>query len=37
MAALLTELSQPIPPETIWEMERNYDDWLPKSVRCRTA
>jgi hypothetical protein len=37
MAALLSELSQPIPPETIWEMTRNYDDWLPKSVRCRTA
>ena len=37
MAALLTELSQPIPPETIWDMTRNYDDWLPKSVRCRTA
>src|SRR5919108_2524534 len=37
MAALLTDLSQPIPPETIWEMKRNYDDWLPKSVRCRTA
>jgi hypothetical protein len=37
MAALLTDLSQPIPPETIWAMKRNYDDWLPKSVRCRTA
>jgi hypothetical protein len=37
MSALLTDLSQPIPPETIWEMECNYDDWLPKSVRCRTA
>jgi hypothetical protein len=37
MAALLTELSRPIPPETIWGMRRNYDDWLPKSVRCRTA
>jgi len=37
MAALLNDLSQPIPPETIWEMKRNYDDWLPKSVRCRTA
>jgi hypothetical protein len=37
MAALLTDLSQPIPPETIWDMKRNYDDWLPKSVRCRTA
>ena len=37
MSALLTDLSQPIPPETIWDMNRNYDDWLPKSVRCRTA
>jgi hypothetical protein len=37
MSALLTDLSQPIPPETIWDMKQNYDDWLPKSVRCRTA
>jgi hypothetical protein len=37
MASLLTDLNQPIPPETIWEMKHNYDDWLPKSVRCRTA
>jgi hypothetical protein len=37
MAPLLTDLSQPIPPETIWNMKRNYDDWLPKAVRCRTA
>jgi hypothetical protein len=37
MAGLLTDLNQPIPPETIWEMKCNYDDWLPKSVRCRTA
>jgi hypothetical protein len=37
MAALLSDLSRPIPPETIWEAKRNYDDWLPKSVRCRTA
>jgi hypothetical protein len=37
MAAVLTDLSRPIPPETIWEMTRNYDDWLPKSVRCRAA
>src|SRR6185436_13775475 len=37
MSALLTDLDQPIPPETIWEMKQNYDDWLPKSVRCRTA
>lgn len=37
MAGLLADLDQPIPPETIWDMKRNYDDWLPKSVRCRTA
>jgi hypothetical protein len=37
MAGLLTDLDGPIPPETIWNMKRNYDDWLPKSVRCRTA
>lgn len=37
MSPLLSELAQPIPPETIWEMQRNYDDWLPKTVRCRTA
>lgn len=37
MTALLSELSQPIPPETIWEMKQDHDDWLPKSVRCRTA
>jgi hypothetical protein len=37
MARLLTDLSQPIPPEAIWDMKQNYDDWLPKSVRCRTA
>ncbi len=27
----------PIPPETIWEMERNYEEWLPKTVRVKTA
>jgi hypothetical protein len=37
MAGELRDLSRPIPPETIWDMKRNYDDWLPKSVRCRTA
>jgi hypothetical protein len=37
MAPLLSELSRPIPPETIWEAKKNYDDWLPKTVRCRTA
>lgn len=37
MAGELSDLSKPIPPETIWDMKSNYDDWLPKSVRCRTA
>src|ERR1041384_4258671 len=37
MAGLLSDLNQPVPPESISEMKRNYDDWLPKSVRCRTA
>jgi len=34
---LLEPMDEPIPPETIWRMERNYDEWLPKSVRVRTA
>jgi hypothetical protein len=33
----LTDLSLPIPPETIWEMQNNYEDWLPKTVRVKTA
>jgi hypothetical protein len=33
----LTALTQPIPPETVWSMTRNYDEWLPKAMRMRTA
>ena len=33
----LSPLVAPIPPETIWEMERNYDEWLPKAMRQQTA
>jgi len=33
----LSELAAPIPPETIWGMTRNYDEWLPKTMRQRTA
>ena len=33
----LTPLASPIPPETITAMRRNNDDWLPKTVRLRTA
>jgi hypothetical protein len=34
---LLEPLEQPIPPETIWEMTKNYGELLPKTVRVRTA
>lgn len=37
MLPLLQPLSMPIPPETIWEMEKNYEEWLPKTVRVKTA
>ena len=33
----LTLMEDPIPPETITRMERDYDEWLPKTVRVRTA
>ncbi|WP_374384768.1 hypothetical protein [Dongia sp.] len=34
---LLTPMSDPIPPETIWEMKHDYEEWLPKTVRVSTA
>lgn len=34
---LLSPMNDPIPPETIWEMEHDYEEWLPKSVRAQTA
>jgi hypothetical protein len=34
---LLEPLEQPIPPETIWEMTRNYGELLPKTARVKTA
>jgi hypothetical protein len=37
MLPLLTEMAMPIPPETIWEMQKNYEEWLPKTVRVKTA
>jgi hypothetical protein len=33
----LSALAAPIPPETVWGMTRNYDEWLPKAMRLRTA
>jgi hypothetical protein len=38
--ALLPHLSRmeaPIPPETIWEMQADYEEWLPKTARVMTA
>ncbi len=37
MRPLLAEMAMPIPPETIWEMTHNYEEWLPKTVRVKTA
>jgi len=37
MLPLLAPLAMPIPPETVWEMKRNYEELLPKTVRSRTA
>jgi len=37
MLPLLSEMAMPIPPETVWEMEKNYEEWLPKTARVRTA
>jgi hypothetical protein len=33
----LQPLDQPIPPETIWNMTRNYGERLPKTARLKTA
>jgi hypothetical protein len=33
----LEPMAMPIPPETIWEMKHDYEEWLPKTVRVRTA
>ena len=32
----LEPIDQPIPPETIWEMRRDYGELLPKTSRSRT-
>jgi len=34
---LLETLEQPIPPETIWELTKNYGERLPKTARMKTA
>ena len=34
---LLSPMSDPIPPGTIWDMKHDYEEWLPKTVRVSTA
>jgi hypothetical protein len=34
---VLEPIDRPIPPETIWEMTRDYGERLPKTARLRTA
>jgi hypothetical protein len=34
---LLSPMDDPIPPETIWEMKHDYEEWLPKTMRAQTA
>jgi hypothetical protein len=36
LGEILEPLAKPIPPETIWEMRRDYGELLPKTSRART-
>lgn len=36
LTATLEPLDRPIPPESVWEMERDYAELLPKTSRART-
>jgi hypothetical protein len=36
LSETLEPLAKPIPPETIWEMRRDYGELLPKTSRART-
>lgn len=33
----LTRMDAPIPPESIWGMRHDYEEWLPKTARVMTA
>src|SRR5688572_5526640 len=37
LGEILEPLAKPIPPETIWEMRRDYGELLPKTSRARTV
>jgi hypothetical protein len=36
LSETLEPLAKPIPPETVWEMRRDYGELLPKTSRART-
>jgi hypothetical protein len=36
LSPVLEPLAKPIPPESIWEMQRDYGELLPKTSRART-
>src|SRR5471030_497449 len=36
LADTLEPLDKPIPPDSIWEMKRDYAELLPKTARSRT-
>src|SRR5882757_3449999 len=36
LADTLEPLDKPIPPDSIWEMRRDYGELLPKTARSRT-
>lgn len=36
LAGMLEPIEQPIPPESIWDMRRNYEERLPKTSRAHT-
>src|SRR5438093_9223005 len=37
LADALEPLEKPIPPESIWDMRRDYGELLPKTSRARTV
>ena len=37
MLSHLTRMEAPIPPESIWEMQQDYEECLPKTARVMTA
>src|SRR5262249_33874845 len=36
LSSVLEPIERPIPPESIWDMRRDYEERLPKTSRART-